>query len=133
MQNSANNLTVAEHIHNMIEASPKTQREISEECGFENPNIITMFKTGATKIPLNRVGPLATALNIDPMVFLRMVMCEYMPDTWNAIEGMLQTAALTEAERELVLAYREVASAPNAVKAVFYQQRFIGIVTGSHC
>ena len=100
--------TVAEFIADRLAASDKTQREISQECGFETPNIITMFKTGATKLPLNRIGPLAKALDADPAHLLRLVMTEYIPDTWDEIENIMQSTILTTNELELVHAYRAV-------------------------
>ena len=100
--------TVAEFIADKLAESDKTQREIAEECGFDNPNIITMFKSGATKLPLNRIGPLAKAINVDPAHLLRLVMLEYAPDTWGAIETIMQSTVLTANELQLVRAYRQV-------------------------
>ena len=73
--------TVADFIADRLAESDKTQREIAQECGFEKPNIITMFKQGATKIPLNRIGALAKAIDVDPAHLLRLAMKEYMPET----------------------------------------------------
>ena len=44
----------------------KTQAEIAEEAGFVNPNMVTMIKQGATKLPIDRVPALAKALEVDP-------------------------------------------------------------------
>jgi len=47
----------------VLELKPKkTQGDIAAEAGFVNPNMITMFKTGASKVPLDRVPALALAL-----------------------------------------------------------------------
>ena len=48
----------------------KTQAEIAEEAGFINPNTVTMIKQGATKLPIDRVPALATALECDPALLL---------------------------------------------------------------
>ena len=45
--------TVADFIADRLADSDKTQREISEECGFETPNIITMFKIRLFRFILN--------------------------------------------------------------------------------
>ena len=45
--------TVAQYITIDVNGSGKTQREIAQEAGFPNPNIISMFKTGATRLPLD--------------------------------------------------------------------------------
>jgi hypothetical protein len=99
-------LTVAEYLTRKIDESGKTQKEIATEIGYENPNIITMFKQGHTKLPLTTVGPFAEALNVDPAYLLRMVMAEYYPDTYRAVESCLGTMILTDHERNLIKAYR---------------------------
>lgn len=120
--------TVADFIADRLADSDKTQREIAQECGFENPNIITMFKTGATKLPLNRIEPLAKAINADPAHLLRLVMREYIPELWDAIENMLQSTVLTANELELVRAYREVTGDNDAQAVVINRDAVIAIV-----
>ena len=52
----------------------KSQAEIAEEAGFVNPNMVTMIKQGATKLPLDRVPALAKALECDPSLLLRLAL-----------------------------------------------------------
>ncbi len=52
----------------------KTQAEIAEEAGFVNPNMVTMIKKGATKLPSDRVPALAKALESDPALLLRLAL-----------------------------------------------------------
>jgi transcriptional regulator with XRE-family HTH domain len=52
----------------------KTQAEIAEEAGFINPNMLTMIKQGASKLPLARVPALAKALDTDPALLLRLAL-----------------------------------------------------------
>jgi len=73
--------TVAAFLAREIDASDKTQLQITAEVGFDSPNMISMVKQGRTKVPLARVGPLAQALGIDPAYLFRLVMQEYLPDT----------------------------------------------------
>lgn len=98
--------SVSDFITKRLAQSDKTQRQIAEECGFENPNVITMFKTGATKIPLNRVGAIAKALDVDPAYLLRLVLTEYLPDTWQSIEDIVKGTVLTANELQLVRLFR---------------------------
>ncbi len=51
--------TVAEFLTHAITHSGKTQKLIADELGYDNPNIITMFKQGSSPVPLKKVGPLA--------------------------------------------------------------------------
>jgi len=101
-------LSVAEFLGDKINESGKTQREVADEAGFVNPNVMTMFKTGATKLPLDRIGPLAKALNIDSAHLLRIVMLEYAPDTWEQIENNLKSVVLAANEVALIRSYRKV-------------------------
>lgn len=103
-----NHQSVAEYLADQIDQSPKSQLEIAQEAGFDTPNIITMFKQGKTKIPLIRVGPLAIALGINPRHLLRMVLSEYMPETWHAVEQSLGHLILSHDEEQLVLVSREM-------------------------
>lgn len=48
---------VAREITRMVNSSEKTQHEIAHELGLERSNIITMFKQGRTKLPLNSKRP----------------------------------------------------------------------------
>lgn len=103
-----NKLTVAEYLAEQIDLSPKLQTEIAREVGFDNPNVITMFKQGKTKIPMNRVGSLAQALGINPRHLMRKVLEEYMPDTWTALEQCFGHLLLSAEEEEMVLAFRKM-------------------------
>lgn len=60
----------------ILELSPKkTQAEIAHEAGFLNPNVLSMMKSGANKVPLDRVPGLAKALEADPRLMFRLA-CE---------------------------------------------------------
>jgi len=96
-------VTVAEYLTEQIRLSGKTQHEIAQEAGFNKPNIISMFKKGETKLPLSKVGPMARALGVDPVVLFRMVMNEYEPQTWQAIEEtVLGQPVLTQNEIDII-------------------------------
>ena len=47
----------------VLELKPtKSQRDIAVEAGFTNVNMMSLLKSGRTKMPLDRVPALATAL-----------------------------------------------------------------------
>jgi transcriptional regulator with XRE-family HTH domain len=52
----------------------KTQAEIAREAGFANSNMISMIKSGATKLALDRVPQLSRALDCDPAFLLRLAL-----------------------------------------------------------
>lgn len=94
--------TVANYITQQLALCGKTQTVVSNEIGYENPNVLTMFKQGKTKIPINKVKQLALALEVDPVYLLRLVMTEYMPDTWDVIQGIMGSVATTENEDKIL-------------------------------
>ncbi len=65
--------------------------DIAEVCGFPRPNVITMIKQGKTKLPLDKIGLMARALQVDPFDLFRMCMQEYLPSTWAAIAPILES------------------------------------------
>ena len=96
------NRSVAQTLRQAIDHCNKTQKEIAKAVGFPKPNILTMLKNGSTPLPINRVGPLAKAVGLDPAFLLRRVMQEYYPDTWSTIEENLGNPILTARERYLI-------------------------------
>lgn len=119
--------SVAEFINHQIRVSGKSQAEIASELGYPNQNIITMFKQGRTRIPPDKVGQLAKALEIDPALFLKKVMGEYMPETLAALQNILDGLQLTQNERELIAAYRRTAKGKD-VSAVICDNSIVAVV-----
>ena len=128
MQRKNTPTSVAEFIADRLAAIDKTQRQVATECGLENANVITMFKQGATKLPLNRIGPLAKALEVDPAHLLRLAMREYLPDTWDSIENAMQSTLMTANELELIRAYRAATGDDDSVATVIKGDAVIAIV-----
>ncbi len=77
----------AQFLADAIENSGLTQREIAGRTGFEKPSIISMMKTGETKVPIDRIPALAVASKADPREFLRVAMREYHPEMWEITSG----------------------------------------------
>lgn len=66
-------------LRDLIDASPKKQWEIARDVGYEKPNIITMFKQGLSRVPVEKVAAFATALEADPAELLLLWLSEYNP------------------------------------------------------
>lgn len=77
----------------VLELRPrKSQATIAEEAGFINPNMIAMLKSGATKLPLDRVSSLAEALDCDPRMLFNLALDQLGGDTTvRAIEEIFGT------------------------------------------
>lgn len=96
----------ARHLFDAVERSPKTQREIAREAGFTTPNILSMIKTGETKVPMRRITRLAQALDIEPGAFINIALQEYHPDL-HAVLSEHYGIGLTRPERVLLEVYHE--------------------------
>ncbi len=73
----------------ILELRPrKSQNEIASEAGFTNVNMLSMIKSGKTKLPLDRVPALAKALDCDPSRLFQMAIAQSGNET--------TTSAITE-------------------------------------
>lgn len=86
----------------------KTQREIAQEIGYEKPNMISMFKRGEAKVPLDKIPALAKALNVDPAFLFKMAIQQYWPDIGEAIAEIFGTV-LTRNETKIIEIIRHAA------------------------
>ena len=100
-------VSIADYIEQQIALSEKSQKDLALEIGYDKPNVLTMIKQGKTKLPLNKVGSLAKALGVDPVHLLRLVLQEYLPQTWEAIENIVGESLVSAGERALLEKVRE--------------------------
>lgn len=77
---------VADFINRKLHTSSRTQREIAGIAGFQRENILSMIKTGVTKLPIARVPALAEALEVEPLALFQLCIEEYMPDLLPVLE-----------------------------------------------
>ena len=88
-----------------IEASDLTQREIADRVGFRNANIISMIKTGDTRVPLDRIPALAQTLGINEQEFLILAIQEYHPGVHEVLVDVLGLP-LSDAELGILTMFR---------------------------
>lgn len=98
--------SIAEFITDAIAVSHKSQRKIADEMGLDNSNLITMYKSGATRVPLNRINSLASALNVDGWFLLRLALLEYYPEVHSVLEALLPSPVLTANEKAMLESFR---------------------------
>lgn len=83
----------------ILELRPKkTQITIASEAGFNNPNMLAMIKAGTTKLPLDRVVALATALDCDPVMLFRLAIQQLGGDTTELAVRQIFGTLVTENE-----------------------------------
>ena len=98
---------VACFVAERIEATGQLQKDIAAKVGFDKPNMITMIKQGRTRLPLDKVGAMALALETDPRLLLQMCMEEYCPATWASIAPFLDPK-MSEDEKKLLAILRKL-------------------------
>ena len=96
----------AQHLYDSIERSPKTQREIARDAGFASPNILSMMKTGESKVPISRIPSLSQAMGIAPATFINIALNEYHPDLHEVIKDQFGIG-LSSTERTLLEVFDE--------------------------
>lgn len=89
-----------------INVASMTQLDLARTIGYENPNIITMFKKGSTRVPLEKVAPLAVALDLDPAMLLRLWFQTFVPEALVALEEHMGMV-LTRSEKSWVVGLRD--------------------------
>ena len=107
-KSKAKTISVADYLTQQINICGKPQKEIAEDVGYKMPNIITMFKQGKTKLPVNKVPAFAQSIGTDPIHMLRIVMSEYMPETWEVIEGLIGKSMVSDSELVILDIIRRV-------------------------
>jgi hypothetical protein len=85
----------------------KTQAEIATQAGFPSANMMSMLKSGALRLPLDRVQPLASALEVDAAYLMLLALEQMVGDTdAKAIVDIL-SGAMTRNEKTWLQAIRE--------------------------
>lgn len=102
------NTKIAIYLREQIEALEgiKSQREIALECGYDKPNILSMFKCGEMKIPLDQIPPLAKALNADPRLLVGLGLEQYFDE--NSVIVSMFRNTVSDNETAIVNLIREV-------------------------
>jgi hypothetical protein len=85
----------------------KSQRDIAREIGFANDNVITMLKSGRTKVPLDRVVSIARALETDArQLFILALMQDGLEKDRAAFEEIVGESVSAN-EREFISMLRK--------------------------
>lgn len=78
-----------------------THTEIAHKLGYPKSNIISMFKTGETKVPLDKIPDLAEALHVDVAHLMRLGLEQYWPERMGVITEVF-SRMVTANEMELL-------------------------------
>ena len=103
-------MPLAQYISKQIDVQAsmgKNQRQIAAEIGYEKPNMISMFKRGEAKVPLDKIPALAKALNVDAAFLFKLAIQQYWPEMGKAIAEIFGTI-LTKNETKMIELIRHV-------------------------
>jgi len=89
-----------------------SQRDIAMKLGYPRSNIISMFKTGDAKVPLDKIPALAEALHVDVSHLMRLGLEQYWPDKMDVIAKVF-ARSVTENEYEIVECIRKASHDSN--------------------
>ncbi len=105
----------------------KSQAAIATEAGFINVNVLSMIKTGTSKLPLDRVPALAKALECDPARLFRMALMQSGKETsWPVIEDVFGTV-VTRNEVAWLEALREASGNTDPTMTVRARAAIFGV------
>jgi hypothetical protein len=106
-----------------INSSDRSQASIAASAGYSRPNVISMFKAGKMKIPLERIPAFAKAMRIDPAPLLRVAMQEYFPAIWKILQEHLSADLLVSYDEQHILEVLRTHAGYRGVKIVTERQR----------
>ncbi|CAB4122241.1 HTH_XRE domain containing protein [uncultured Caudovirales phage] len=114
---------VPQYLSAQIQISGLKQKDIADALGYTKPNIITMFKQGLTKVPIEKVGALAKVLGVDAVYLLRIVMNDYMPGTYNAVTTIFGQEPITDNEKKIITKIRALSNGTNPALSTEHSER----------
>lgn len=82
--------SVAQVFSLLVDRSPYQQNELADRIGFKSVNMMSMIKSGKTKIPISKISVVAKVLDCNAMELLDLCMSEYQPDNWNVIKSIVR-------------------------------------------
>ena len=85
----------------------KTQGDIAAEAGYVNPNMLSMIKSGSSKLAIDRVPDLARALECDPAYLLRLAMEQALGETASKAVSEIWGSPLSRNERDWITEIRD--------------------------
>jgi transcriptional regulator with XRE-family HTH domain len=87
--------------------SEKTQRQIAQELGYKLPNIISMWKRGEARVPLDKIPDLAKVIHVDPLYLMRLGIDQIWSEESDLVAKLFESV-LTENEQDIIVEIRKL-------------------------
>ena len=112
---------------NLRNLTDLTNDELATKLGYTQPNIVSMWVTGRTKVPLEKLLPLAQVMDVDYSFLLPLWVEQYAgKDAYIELMRTLQRA-VSEDEAELVKSIRKITKG-RKVKITAAQEKQIAAI-----
>jgi hypothetical protein len=118
--------TSTEITTNLVELINSRQAELEisdgqlcQQLGLEKLITLTLIKTGAMRLPVNKIPALAIALELETAELLRAALIDTDPALWETIKEVFNPMRLTSAEVSLVKHLRVVCGDRKVAPIVF--------------
>jgi hypothetical protein len=85
-----------------------TDEMLARAAGYQSA-VIRLIKAGTMRLPVNKVSAFASALQIDPVHLLKVVLLESAPGMWEVLEQFLPLGSLSRTEVNLLRHLRRLA------------------------
>ena len=126
--------TVSRYLEEILALSGRSQKDIATDCGYVNANIISMFKQGRTRLPIEKVRAIARATQSDPARLLRVVLKAYHPQIWKTIQELIgRDHLLTDGEIALIAHLRDIGATDPIDLTVPENRRILGDAARQIC
>ena len=103
--------------------------QLCQELGFETAITLTLIKTDAMRLPINKVPALANALDLEPAELLRAAFIDIDPAMWETISDVFNPMRLTSTEASMVKHLRVVCGNHKVAPIVFTNPGVVAFVT----
>ena len=107
----------------------KTDAQVAEAVDDMSERVYALMKTGAIKVPYDKLVPIATALHVPHEELLGVLLQDYSPDLMELIRSLWSMSSLTKGERKLVDAFRTLAGGRDVEPIVMDGLNVIALVT----
>ena len=102
---------LAYFLHEAIDRSEKTQRQLATEIGFDCANMISMIKHDDARLPFDKVIATAIALKVDVAHLMRLVLERDWPRRLSLLEDIFGLVISTNEKRLILVVRRESGNA----------------------
>jgi hypothetical protein len=96
-----------------------TDLQLANAIGYDRGLVVLMIKNRSMRLPINKVPALAKALQLDPVIVLRVALTEQSPELLVTLEEIFDPLRLTSAETNLIGHVRRLAAGRECAPIVF--------------